>query len=221
MPRYLVYLAQKVAGHDHRHAEALGKLQYQLAHLLYPGRVKAVRRLVKDQQLRIAQQRPARPRRCFMPSEVGRALVLLSVQPHYAQHLVHVLLRRALHLPYDLKVFLPRQVSVVAGRFDKASVRRRISRLFAAFISFPNSFTAPDVGCTRPSAIFSVVDFPAPFGPRKPYMLPSGTERFSPLTRIAVPYLLHNERVSSIAICNSSPFFLVLCAYYAPCLTRR
>ena len=39
----------------------------------------------------------------------------------------------------------------------------------------PITWTPPLVGVTRDSSIFMVGDFPDPFGPMKPYTLPSGT----------------------------------------------
>ncbi len=33
----------------------------------------------------------------------------------------------------------------------------------------------PDVGRSMPHTILSSVDFPAPFGPKRPYTVPSGT----------------------------------------------
>ena len=41
--------------------------------------------------------------------------------------------------------------------------------------STPPIVAEPDVGAARPSRIFSVVVFPAPFGPRKPVTLPGWT----------------------------------------------
>lgn len=54
-------------------------------------------------------------------------------------------------------------------------VLRSSSILFLPFMGFPMSSMLPELGCTRPSSILSVVDFPAPFGPRKPYIRPSRT----------------------------------------------
>ncbi len=39
----------------------------------------------------------------------------------------------------------------------------------------PLTVTRPDVGASRPTINRMVVDFPAPFGPRKPVTRPSGT----------------------------------------------
>src|SRR5919197_4921834 len=54
----------------------------------------------------------------------------------------------------------------------------------------------PEVGCTRPSRMRSVVVLPAPFGPRKPVMRPSGTRNVSPSTAVAVRYRLRRSTTS-------------------------
>ena len=48
----------------------------------------------------------------------------------------------------------------------------------------PITWTPPLVGVTRDSSIFMVVDFPDPFGPMKPYTLPSGTCRLMASTTV-------------------------------------
>ena len=45
----------------------------------------------------------------------------------------------------------------------------------------------PASGCTSPSSERSVVDLPAPFGPRKPVMVPGSTRKLSPATAWVVP----------------------------------
>ena len=44
----------------------------------------------------------------------------------------------------------------------------------------PQTSAAPPVGRTSPTAIFTSVDFPAPFGPSSPTSSPSPTERSTP-----------------------------------------
>ena len=50
----------------------------------------------------------------------------------------------------------------------------------------------PELGASRPVSILMVVDFPAPFGPRKPKNCPGATRRSTPSTATSSP----NRRVS-------------------------
>ena len=52
---------------------------------------------------------------------------------------------------------------------------RSILILFFSVNGSPMISMLPELGRTSPRSIFSVVDFPAPFGPRKPYIRPSRT----------------------------------------------
>ncbi len=49
------------------------------------------------------------------------------------------------------------------------------------------SATDPLVGVFRPRIIRSVVDLPAPFGPRKPVTLPDSTVKVNPSTAVVSP----------------------------------
>src|SRR6478736_4037669 len=56
--------------------------------------------------------------------------------------------------------------------------------------SKPPTVTVPSVGGMYPVAIFIVVDFPAPFGPRKPTISPSPIENEMLSTAFWLPYIL-------------------------------
>ena len=45
----------------------------------------------------------------------------------------------------------------------------------------------PEVGGVSPVSIRSVVDLPAPFGPRKPVMLPGSTVKETSWTAVVLP----------------------------------
>ena len=45
----------------------------------------------------------------------------------------------------------------------------------------------PPSGWSRPVSSRMVVVLPAPFGPRKPYTTPVGTDRFSPSSAMRLP----------------------------------
>src|SRR5258708_707483 len=53
--------------------------------------------------------------------------------------------------------------------------------------SSPRISIRPAVGASRPVSIFIVVDFPAPFGPRKPKNCPGATRRLTPSTAVKSP----------------------------------
>jgi hypothetical protein len=54
----------------------------------------------------------------------------------------------------------------------------------------PLTATDPDVGRSNPTIIRMVVDFPAPFGPRKPVTIPGRTVNDTPSTAVLSSYLL-------------------------------
>ena len=53
--------------------------------------------------------------------------------------------------------------------------------------ALPLTVTDPDVGASNPMIIRIVVDFPAPFGPRKPVTTPGLTVKLSPSTAVFPP----------------------------------
>ena len=65
---------------------------------------------------------------------------------------------------------------------------RRLSRRFTR--------TRPAVGSSSPAIIRIVVDFPAPFGPRKPVTMPGRTVTVSPSTASVRPYRLVTASIS-------------------------
>src|SRR5690606_28760878 len=60
----------------------------------------------------------------------------------------------------------------------------------------PSTVAVPRVGPTRPSTIRSVVDLPAPFGPRKPVTCPSGAVKVRSRTTHWSRYRLPSSRTS-------------------------
>ena len=54
-------------------------------------------------------------------------------------------------------------------------------------MSWPQMAAVPDVGGMNPVIIRMVVDFPAPFGPRKPSTSPFSTAKEMPLTASKLP----------------------------------
>src|SRR5579862_4736344 len=67
-------------------------------------------------------------------------------------------------------------------------------RFFSAVASVaglkPQTTASPDVGVSRLVNIFTVVDFPAPFGPRQAQMAPFSTSNVSPSTAVKLPKVL-------------------------------
>ena len=51
----------------------------------------------------------------------------------------------------------------------------------------PLTVTEPDVGRSSPMIMRMVVDFPAPFGPRKPVTRPASTVKLTPATAVLSP----------------------------------
>src|ERR1700683_951505 len=67
-------------------------------------------------------------------------------------------------------------------------LRRTVSR--SVVTSCPATLAVPEVGSTRVHRILMVVDFPAPFGPRKPKVSPAATSKSMPATGSISPYFL-------------------------------
>src|SRR6056297_2703198 len=66
-------------------------------------------------------------------------------------------------------------------------------------MSLPQTRAVPPEGARKPVIIFIVVDFPAPFGPRKPSTSPFATEKVMPRTAWIGPNDL--ARLSTSIIC--------------------
>jgi len=62
------------------------------------------------------------------------------------------------------------------------------------------TITRPLVGLSSPAIIRIVVDFPAPFGPRKPVTMPGWTTKLNPSTANLVPYRLLRFSTSIMVI---------------------
>ena len=83
--------------------------------------------------------------------------------------------------------------------FRSAAVRPVTSR--------PEMITCPDVGCSNPAMILSVVDFPQPDGPSKEVKLPSSMESdtsFSATTepKWRVMFLSSIMRIEEVQTCG-------------------
>ena len=66
----------------------------------------------------------------------------------------------------------------------------------------PEMVTLPEVGEVRPTIIRIEVDFPAPFGPRKPVTRPVGAAKLMSSTTVLAPYFLDRE---SMVIMDECP----------------
>ena len=136
-------------------------------------RVQARGGLVEQQDLRLAEQRrserepPPGPVRACADSAVGHGL-----QAGALERLVRIAAPGARGRQRRVRARGPAGMEAVAVEHaaDPAVVCAR-----------------PDVGRARPNRIRSVVVFPAPFGPRKPHTLPSGTVNESPSSAVVRP----------------------------------
>ena len=75
----------------------------------------------------------------------------------------------------------------------RSPVEARCSR---ARPSVPATRTSPAVGASKPVSSLMVVDFPEPFGPRKPNSVPAATCKFRSRTAITRPNVLVTPRAS-------------------------
>ena len=65
-------------------------------------------------------------------------------------------------------------------------------------IGWPLITILPEVGSSRPASMRSVVVFPAPFGPIKPYSEPFGTARFRSWTAVSSAQLRSDLSLPSV-----------------------
>ena len=86
----------------------------------------------------------------------------------------------------------------------RASSKAPTSRSGARCSAYGRPLTVirPDVGASRPMIMRMVVDFPAPFGPRKPVTIPGRTVKLRSLTAVLSPYFL--VRLPAWIICTPS-----------------
>src|SRR5690349_3831593 len=77
----------------------------------------------------------------------------------------------------------------------------------AVTTSYPATFALPPVGGRRVQSIRTVVDLPAPFGPRKPKISPSFTFRSTPRTASIPPLNVRDSSRASMA--GGTPLFSI------------
>ena len=169
---------------QHGHAAAL-ELQQQVAHDPAADRVECARRLVEHQQARRADQRLGDPQALLHPLRHGahaRARRVGQARPARAARAARPLRR-------------PTRTAAGAGRAARrrAATRgsgtarpgsRSSARAAGEPAGSPATSASPPDGRTRPQAIFTSVDLPAPFGPSSPTSSPGWTSRSTPRQRL-------------------------------------
>ena len=150
-------------------------------------RVEARRRLVEEDQLRVADQRERDVEPPPLPArELRRERVGLLVEPDERDRLVDV---ARLEVVAGVELRGTRARSAPARRSTPAARRRRgcARRRRRAPGSTPSTLTSPAVRVRKPSRISTVVVLPAPFGPRKAKISPRSTSRSMPATASSSP----------------------------------
>src|SRR5262249_3978593 len=128
------------------------------------------------------------------PARVGHHHAVPAVpQAHHLQHLPHPRLHRggghAVEGRMEPEVLRAGQVVVQRGVLeDQPMLRRTASR--SAVTSWPAAHAGPEVGRASVHSILIVVDLPAPLGPRKPNVSPTGTSKSMPRTALISPKFL-------------------------------
>src|SRR5215470_17324225 len=84
----------------------------------------------------------------------------------------------------------------------------------------PLTATEPLVGSSRPRIIRIVVDFPAPFGPRKPVTVPGRTVNVRSETAVVVPYRFVSSWISIMTTTVPNGRLPVIGAYSLPRLGK-
>ena len=178
----LRHLTHQVGRHEHR-VPVRGQILEHGSHPADALRVQAVDRLVQHHGLRVAQQRRGHPEPLtHAEGEPADPLAGDLSQADDVDHLVDPPRGDAVGLGQGEQVVARRPAGVHRLGLEqhtraRPSARRRTGN------PPPLTVTRPAVGLSSPAIIRIVVDFPAPFGPRKPVTIPGCTDEAQPVDR--------------------------------------
>ena len=182
----LLHFVQQMRRQQNGQAEFAVQPQNGLAHFVDAFGVKAVARLVENQQFRLGQQRLRQREPRAHPVRIRPHLGLLAARqadPFDDFADARVGSRRGVGAQ-DFQIPPAAQVIVKNGRLkNRADLFQR--RRGGWSTSWPQTLTSPPVGQTWPSIMPMAVLLPAPLWPSRPKISPRGTvnERSSTATR--------------------------------------
>ena len=175
-----------------------GERAQEVAQPAHTLRVEPVRRLVEDQQLGVAEQRGRQPEPLAHPERVPLdAPARRRVELDQAQHLVHARVGQA-DGPARASAGgrgpeRPGWKSVASSTAPTRNAGSSSSRVGAA----EDAARCPLLGLASPSSIRSVVVLPAPFGPRKPVIVPGSSANERESTASTEPNRLVSESATT------------------------
>ena len=145
-----------------------GEPLHELAHVAHPGRVEPGRRLVEQQELRVAQQRRRDAEPLAHPVRVAADAVLAAIaQLDHVEHLVDAgRLDATVEVGEQPQVASPGEVRIEARPFDEAGDTVERTRTVDQRVAAEEPCGARRSARISPSSMRSDVVFPAPFGPR-------------------------------------------------------
>ena len=190
-------LGEDVARDEHR--AALGRERAEeVAEPADPLRVEPVRRLVEDEHLRVAEERGREPEPLAHPERVAlRAPTRGAGQLDEVEQLVDPRGRDARRGREHAQVVTARPARMGVERLEhRADAMSGADELGIRDIE---DGRPARVGRTRPRIARSVVDFPAPFGPRNPVTVPGATVNERSSTASVEPYRFVRLSTSIIA----------------------
>ena len=164
------------------------QLLEQQAHGAPPDRVERRRRLVEQQQPRLADERLRDPEPLLHPLRHAVDAALRGLRERDELEQARALggaAARAGEPLVQLEHLVGRVPAGEAEELGEVAERARARR--ASLRARPATSAAPPVGRTRPTAIFTSVDLPAPFGPSSPTSSPSPTSRSTPFSASTEP----------------------------------
>ena len=172
---------------DRRSAVALSA--EDVAHQAASHGIQPRGRLVQEYQLRVVNQRLGQPDTLeHALGKVGQTFVPMRCESHQFKERGNTIAQRARRhageAPMQFQKFACRQPLVEAEILGRNPILRRVSTSPAGA---SRTIASPLVGRTRPSSILIDVLFPAPFGPRKPKILPRRTVNERPRTATLFP----------------------------------
>ena len=194
-------LGQQVGVEDDRRAAVAGRA-HDRPHVGPTDRIERRRRLVEEDQVRVAEERDAEPEPLLHALRERADRVVGAVdQPDQGEGVVDGLwrARRRGSGPARRGGSAPRGHGATAGSGTARAGSRSAARARRSPSGAPRTWPEPALGRTRPSSSLMVVVLPAPFGPSRPTSSPRPTVRLRSVEGGASARTTWRRRSRSIA----------------------
>lgn len=153
---------------------------------MHPLRVQIVRWLIQQQQVRVSQQGTGQPEPLAHPERVPLHVPVSGApQRDEVEHLLHPVETDPAGERERPQLVAAGPAGVEVGRLQqRADAPRRVLQLA---VGMAEDKRLTEVGSARPRSIRSVLDLPAPLGPRNPVTVPWVSSNVNPSTATTEP----------------------------------